>query len=630
MNIIDRVILSSLLLIGAACSSDPLAGPETLPPALAGVPEGPVELSMLISLGDNEMGATYGDIPAPRATPSDGEYDPGSGYENFIDISARDFALYIFTAGDAPALVAQAAVTGLVPADGGSYESSKTYTCRFRLDDPAAIFDAATGRASFRLVMLANWRAWPLASGSWADYPMLGAGASLDDLYRAASSTRSCPAGGTGPAITRETRIPLFGVQAYSGVDLAADGLTDLAETLHLLRAFAKIEVYDGPETQKAIESVTLTRSNTLFKALPSRVYDRADYVKGTHALDYVDHVSIPGDADDAATAAPTPVATDLPFFRDPQGNSGKGSWLIYVPEFDNTSAAAVPSRIRVGYGDGSNFLVDFKNYGQLTGMAKDEPFDIRRNNWYIYSINRREHNITVELDVQPYAECKMDASLGLLADDMGDLMVYMVDEVDSEGKPTGQLKLPDTFVAYLNEYHKSLPTDDAGNRLEYHPELGDYFAIHRLSDGTMAGSVVWLKDGDSDRVMTNFAEKDDNSQECSTRVVYVYDPTGVSYTVEYKDIDGHVRRQHNTDHSSLIYHPEFGLAFKTYPDKKIYEVESWDEDSGIFYVHFGDTDTHYVFREFNKEGKQTGTVIKVDMLTGERETLTGQDPITL
>lgn len=626
MNIIDRVILSSLLLIGAACSSDPLAGPETLPPAPAGVPEGPLELSMLISLGDNEMGASYGDIPAPRATPSDGEYDPGSGYENFIDISARDFALYIFTAGDAPALVAQAAVTGLVPADGGSYESSKTYTCRFRLDDPAAIFDAATGRASFRLVMLANWRAWPLASGSWADYPMLGAGASLDDLYRAAASTRSCPSGGTGPAITRETRIPLFGVQAYSGVDLAADGLTDLAETLHLLRAFAKIEVYDGPETQKAIQSVTLTRSNTLFKALPSRVYDRADYVKGTHALDYVDHVSIPGDADDAATAAPTPVATDLPFFRDLQGNSGKGSWLIYVPEFDNTSPSATPSRIRVGYGDGSNFLVDFKNYGQLTGMAKDEPFDIRRNNWYIYSINRRDHDLVIELDVQPYAECKMDASLGLLADDMGDLMVYMVDDPDNPG----QLKLPDTFQDYLKEYSKSLPTDAAGATLEYHHELGDYFAIHRLSDGTMKNSVVWLKDGDGDRVMTNFARKDDHSQECSTRMVYVYDPTGVSYTVDHKDLDGDRRRQHNTDHSSLIYDNIGGLMFKTYPGKKKYEVESWDESTGNFYVHFGDNTTHYVFRELNNAGKQTGTVIKVNKETGTKETLTGQDPIEL
>ena len=627
MSFIDRVILSSLLLIGAACSSDPLAGPETLPPAPAGVPEGPVELSMLISLGDNEGGMAYGDIPAPRATPADGEYDPGSGYENFIDISARDFALYIFTPGDKPTLVAQATVASLVPADGGSYESSKTYTCRFRLEDPASVFDAATGLASFRLVMLANWQAWPLASGSWADYPMLAPGASIDDLYRAAYSTRSCPAGGTGPEITRQTRIPLFGVQAYSGVSLATDGLTNLNQTLHLLRAFAKIEVYDGPETQKHIKSVTLTRSNTTFKALPSRVYDRADYVKGTHAADYVDHVSIPGDADDAATAAPTPVATNIPFFPYPQGNSGKGSWIIYVPEFDNTSASATPSQISLGYDDGSSFLVDFKNYGQLAGMDKDKPFDIRRNNWYIYSVNRREHELTIELDVQPYAECKMDASLGLLADDMGDLMVYKIDDPDNPG----QLKLPDTFQDYLRVHNKSLPTVDGGTaRLEYNHALGDYFAIHRLSDGLMENSEVWLKDRDGDRVVSNFAAKDDNSQDCNTRTVWVYDATGSSYTVDVKDIDGDRRRQHNTDHSSIIYDAEGGLMFKTYPGKKRYEVESWDADTGIFYVHFGDTDTHYVFREFRKDGNQSGTVIKVNKLTGERETLTGQDPIEL
>ena len=412
MSFIDRVILSSLLLIAAACSSDPLDGPETLPPAPAGVPQGPVELSMLISLGDNEGGMAYGDIPAPRATPADGEYDPGSGYENFIDISARDFALYIFTPGDKPALVAQATVASLVPADGGSYESSKTYTCRFRLEDPASVFDAATGLASFRLVMLANWQAWPLASGSWADYPMLAQGASLDDLYRAAYSTRSCPAGGTGPEITRQTRIPLFGVQTYTGVDLAADGLTNLKQTLHLLRAFAKIEVCSSPTTSYPIRSVSLTRSNTLFKAIPSRVYDREHYITGSHPTDYVDHVSIPDDIS---------VNEDIPFFhtQNPHFTSkplvdtdGKGAWIIYVPEYDNISSSAVKTQIAVEYDGGRKFYVEFKNYGQLKNIPVNAPFDLRRNNWYIFSLECGKNDVTVE--IIPYTSIVLDPSFGL------------------------------------------------------------------------------------------------------------------------------------------------------------------------------------------------------------------------
>lgn len=619
MSFIDRVILSILLLIAAACSSDPIAGPEALPPAPPGVPEGPVELSMLISLGDNERSAAYGDIPSSRATPADGDYDPGSGYENFIDISARDFALYIFTTGDAPVLLAQATVTSLVPFDGGSYESSKTYTCRFRLDDPASVFDATTGRASFRLVMLANWRAWNLASDRWADYPVIPDGASLDELYRAATSTRSCPGGGVGPAITPETRIPLFGVQAYTSVDLVNDGLTDLNETLHLLRAFAKIEVYDGPDTQKNIASVKLTRSNTLFKALPSRVYDRADYVKGTHAADYVDHVSIPGDADDLASAAPSPVATDLPFFSYPQGNSGKGSWIIYVPEFDNTSASATPLQISVGYGDGNSFLLDFKNYGQLTELPKDEPFDLRRNNWYIYTVNRRNHEITVEVDVQPYAECKMEVGVGLLTDEMGDLMIYMEEDPDHPGT----LRLPTSFQDYITINNKQQMFNDLP---PIYDEMGDYYAIHRGADGKMETAEIWLKDRDGAKVLSDFEHNDATSQTCSTREVVRYE--GLSTFTYYKDKDGDRRQQHNDDHSSIIYDIENGLLYKTHPGKKKFLVESWDDKTGIFYVHFGDTETHYVFREFNKTGAQTGVVKKIDKKTGEEETLTGQPPL--
>lgn len=78
---IYKVILPILmLLLAAACSSDPLAGPDSAPaPVLPVCPEGPVEFGMLISLGDNGAERSYGDMPAGRATPSDGDYDPGAG-----------------------------------------------------------------------------------------------------------------------------------------------------------------------------------------------------------------------------------------------------------------------------------------------------------------------------------------------------------------------------------------------------------------------------------------------------------------------------------------------------------------------------------------------------------------------
>ncbi|MDE5706154.1 hypothetical protein [Muribaculum sp.] len=429
---IYKVILPILLLLAAACSSDSISGPDSapVPPAC---PEGPVEFGMLISLGDNDGERSYGDMPSGRATPTDGDYDPGAGYENFIDISAGDFALYIFTSGDAPSLIARAEITGLVPADGGTSESSKRYLCRFRVDDAKLLFDT-TGKAYFRLVMLANWHAWTLASGQWADYPVLAAGATVDDLYRAVGSTRSFPEKAVGPELTRDTRVPLFGIHQYSDVDLMANGLTDLDETLHLLRAFAKIEVYDAPDTKRAIESVSLTRCNTLFKCMPSRVYDKGDYVTGSHTTDYVDHVSLPGDDADADGAAAPGVSTDIPFFKYSKGNSGKGSWIIYVPEYDNTSASATKAQIKVTFsGDfpDSEDYVDFKYY---SGNQKDVEFDISRNNWYIYQINKSiDSDVKVTVVVLPYSSVILDPDYGLeiekdfipVYDDNGYIMAY-------------------------------------------------------------------------------------------------------------------------------------------------------------------------------------------------------------
>lgn len=428
---IYKVILPILLLLAAACSSDSISGPDSapVPPAC---PEGPVEFGMLISLGDNDGERSYGDMPSGRATPTDGDYAPGSGNENFIDISAGDFALYIFTSGDAsaaaPSLIARAEITGLVPADGGTSEPPKRYLCRFRVDDAKLLFDTTTGKASFRLVMLANWHAWTLASGQWADYPVLAAGATVDDLYRAVGSTRSFPKSAVGPVLKRDTRVPLFGIHQYSGVDLMANGLTDLDETLHLLRAFAKIEVYDGRDTQRSIESVTLTRCNSLFKCMPSRVYDKGDYVTGSHTTDYVDHVSIPGDDADADGAAAPDVFTDIPFYPD-----GKGSWIIYVPEYDNTSASATKAQIKITFaGDfpDSEDYVDFKYY---SGAQKDNEFDISRNNWYVYQITKKDLDVKVTVVVLPYSSVILDPDYGLdiekdfipVYDDNGYIMAY-------------------------------------------------------------------------------------------------------------------------------------------------------------------------------------------------------------
>ncbi len=673
----------------AACSSDPIL-PEPDAPAAPTIPDGPIELGFVISLGDDTPASPRSGYTSSRSSLSDpsdlsdassfaspaspansragsgsfrpsrapstpeGGYDPGSGYENFIDIDARDFALYIFTSGTTtdteatPAgsdsrLVARAEITELTPISPDANGSAKRYTCKFRLENPAAIFDA-TGRASFRLVMLANWRAWaaPAPDGSApilaADYPadlpvstpgVPGSGATIDDLYAATASTRAYP-DPVGPSITRDTRIPLFGVQAYTSVNLVANGLTDLPSTLHLLRAFAKIEVAAAPshgyESEK-IKSVTLRYCHTTFSAMPSRVYDRAHYVRDSHTLDYVDHVSIPhsvaGGFELPLQHTPTPHFTANPSL-DTDGN---GSWIIYVPEYDNTSSDATSNWLDVTFGDNKTYKVYFKNYGQLAGVEKDQPFDLRRNNWYIYTLRRRDLELDVEIDVQPYASASMEVGVGLLVDEMGDLMIYM-----EEDPATGELRLPSYFEEYLKlkgdrwTAFQALPA--------IHDEMGDYYAIHRGSDGSMENAEIWLKDRDGAQVLSDF----DGKERWDTRHVKRYE--GLSTFDYIKDRDGERQQQLHSDHSSIIYDTDYGLLYKLYtPDGSIkrFKIESWEGSwswdktkdeavhvPGAFYVDIGeetdqDGKQYYLFRKFDKDGNQTRTVVRVDKETGTK-----------
>lgn len=593
------VLLSILLTLLAACSSS-YDAPIVPEPE---IPSGPIELGVLISMGDAADDG-YGTMSrSGYAAPATGDYEPGAGYENYIDIAAGDFALYIFSLDNK--LISRADITALLPAAPGTLQSSKKYMCRFRLDNPKLVINSDTRLAAFKLVMLANWQAWPLADSSWGNYPVLSADSHIDDLYADIAATRTY-AGPIGPAITAETRIPLFGVGSYSGITLSSspDNPTQLLESMHLLRAFAKIEVRPAEESSVAIETVTLTRANALFKTLPSAVYDRDGYIPGW-PTDYVSHVSVPYNAG---------VLTDLLFPKV----TDRDCWVIYVPEYDNLIAPDLKSQIKVTYKDGNSFLVDFKNYGSLSGLENDEGFNIRRNNWYVYELNRTQHDVTVELDVQPYALCEVEAGLGLLTDELGDLKVYMEEDPDNPGK----LKLPDTFQKYLDTYKKTLPTilDDKEppTLLEYHDKLGDYYAIHRTGDGTMKNAEIWLKDCDGARVLSNFSAQNTNDPDCSTRAVREY--ITLTDSIDYnKDKDGDRRMQHNTDHSSLIYDTKDGLLFKTYPDKKRYQVESWDRDAKTFYVRAtNETGTLYVFTEYGPDGKETGNVKYIDIATGK------------
>ena len=175
-----------------------------------------------------------------------------------------------------------------------------------------------------------------------------------------------------------------------------------LPETLHLLRAYAKVEVYDADNSKDFISSVSLTRHSSRAYMAPHGVTHQDDYVKHKYDDDYVSTLTIP-----ASSVNADPVTVR----RAPSG-----SFIIYVPEFRNIGVSADErARLYVTYKDGNSFYVDFKYYNDPpAGFTKGDPFDIRRNYWYKFAVNRQDFELIMSVDVMPYGEVILEPSFGI------------------------------------------------------------------------------------------------------------------------------------------------------------------------------------------------------------------------
>ncbi|NPD81664.1 hypothetical protein HPS57_06715 [Prevotella sp. PINT] len=571
------MMLPALAVLAASCVSDEgtMAG---------GMPDmaGKAGISLTLSM-DGSSAPARAKASLFSATPADGEYSPGEGFENYIEFAGRDFRVYLVDADNK--VVCEFDNTMVIPI--GDSETTKHYRLNMTLTQEE-VENYFIGN-KIKVMMLANWR----------NYPANAVGRTVDDIVKdEAAVFNYTPFGGT---LTAGNRIPMFGIAEYSDFTITEGSYNELG-IIHLLRAFAKVEVRDKAETAEdthKIKTVELVRYTDRAAMAPYGVYDQGDYVFGSWFEDYGD-ISIPKDAEVNGGSAGF-VKTD----------SKTPSFVIYCPEYDNTGMGVTPSLIRVTYEDGRTYDIEFKNYGSLPGMEKDEPFDVKRNNWYKYSLERERATVTVELDVQPYASCSMDAPLGLPRDDMGDLKVYM--EKDEQGN----LTLPQELIDYMRINNKELPRTANGEELVCHDEIGDYYAIHFTSDGTMENSELWLKNWAGCRVLSNFKAPDPNDQDCSTRQVIRF--VGTSEYPEHRDIDGEVRLQHNANHTSIVYDRDGVMIFKNPDTKERYIVESWDSETGIFYITLEETDTKYRFQEYDKTGEPTGNIVEIDKNTGER-----------
>lgn len=382
-SIIHSIIicLAALVLpVMVACSSQDESLPEVDNSFMA---------VFTLDLGDTTPSGTS------RSTPADGEYKPGSGLENYIDFSLRNFRCYLF--GTDNRFIKALETVSVRSLD------EKVHLVSLRLKDTQEVKDAlATG---CRFVFMANWNtnAEPAS------------GMTIEELCAASYAEFEFSQEKT--VLSAGNLIPMYGVKEFeSGVPDFKDG-KETAElgTVRLLRAFAKVDVkinfVDFAETP-AVTSVSLTHSNSKGYKAPANVTKEDQYVTGSWLTDYTP-VNIPVDATDIEPALTYDANT--------------GSYIAYVPEYRNVNDLKAPldnrSRIRVCFTIGNTEAggravekeFDFRySDNPPTGATAGQHFDIARNNWYKFSITAKGKDIEWTVDVIPFTGIELNPDYGL------------------------------------------------------------------------------------------------------------------------------------------------------------------------------------------------------------------------
>ncbi|SHF47892.1 hypothetical protein SAMN05444349_12151 [Bacteroides faecichinchillae] len=429
-----------------ACSNQEESLPEV---------ESNIQAVFTLDLGDAANRKT-------RATPTDGEYNTGSGLENFIDLTKKNFRCYLFGLDNTP-------VSALEVASIYNFGESK-YSIRLRLKDTEEIRSALT--TGCRFVFLANW-------GSYIDpTPEM----TIEELC--SSSFAKFEFSQQKTQLSETNLIPMYGVKEFeNGVQDFKDGkeVSDIG-TLYLLRAYAKVDVnilFKDFEDVPVVTSVSLTHSSSKGYKAPANVTKQSDYITGSWLTDYTP-VNIPNDATDI----------DLTLTKD----ENTRHYVAYVPEYrnvnDSKEPVGNPSRIKICFTIGDTEAggrevegyVDFR-YSDTppTGVSSGQYFDIARNNWYKFDVTVKGKDIDWIVDVIPFTSVELKPDLGL---EREEFTGYIIGK-DGQGRDCwydGNYYDPETAVPlYLG------PKDKPGesvtiNDKEYLLVYADYGL---LSDGT-------------------------------------------------------------------------------------------------------------------------------------------------
>ena len=370
--------------------------------------------------------------PATRATTWGDDYDrqPGEGYENRID--QLQVVLYSTDDNNTAYHLHNLWQETSATQEGGQ----DTYTFVGSIDTN----DADSPRAGTYKIMV------------FANCPDIDEGTDVGNL----AYTYTYKGESTAPA------IPMWGVTT-ARLDLQPGERQTLTNGIDLLRAVAKVEVQLSEEvTQEgfSLTGVTLSTANTQGYCLPK---DYAQISK-TAALHREEGTYTTFNPYNGNTTA-TPLAFT---------NDGNGTYILYLPEYDNgTNAATLSVTVADEDNQTETYTLEFKDYtgGKPTGNA----YDIVRNHLYRYTITKIDNGqLTVQHQVMPWD--KATSSIGY-----GDIKCELLPEGYTPGNTSemGDIEsrlcilyrpsyADNDAAAGTAGYHAELKTGSAGARYEF------------------------------------------------------------------------------------------------------------------------------------------------------------------
>lgn len=364
-DILTPLVTMLLVSILASCSNQ-----TELPTPLS--PEAQIVLKLTVS--DTSAGSRAPSTP-------EGGYHRGEGYENFIDVESQDFRLYFFDENNK--FIAPFEVAFLLRCESGY--SSKTYMV-YSLGMTEAL------NQPIKVVALANWPAYPDASTLEKGVTTIADIVGQEYEFDASKMELSA-----------ENPVPLYGVTDVKTLSYNDENVADLG-TIHMLRAYAKVEVNLNPDCVFPIEWVKLNRYNERGYCAPQGVYLQSQYVYNNYDQDYTHEPSIPAGAE---------VTKDLEFIKVDDSR-----WLAYVPEYRNVGRpdnqkSVIQIKFKGAESDVDNLY--FATYDLNTSPNRPvKHFDVLRNVWYKFTVNKQSPPL---VQVVPYNEVDLGPLFGLMID---------------------------------------------------------------------------------------------------------------------------------------------------------------------------------------------------------------------